>query len=163
MICNRCVQWSTQHTKHTCDWNMCCVCGPDLREHRHEFKCTLDVIFLDLPCLLVCRHLDPLPHDVPQEQICSEHANLPRADTCGCVYELTMYSTHHIYNNTQCMRAGHSHSHMLYMTYKRMHGYALDTLFGCQVGIVASPIRVRPAVEHQAEGIEKLLRTCIHT
>ena len=39
----------------------------------------------------------------------------------------------------------------------------LDTLLGCQVGIVASPIFIRPAVEHQAEGIEKLLRRCIHT
>ena len=52
---------------------------------------------------------------------------------------------------------------MLDMTYRRLHGYAFDTLFGCQVGIVASPKLVRPAVEHQAEGIEELLRTGIHT
>ena len=52
---------------------------------------------------------------------------------------------------------------MLDMTYKWLHAYAFDTLFGCQVGTVASPKLVRPAVEHQAEGIEKLLRTGIHT
>ena len=72
-----------------------------------------------------------------------------------------MHSTHYLYNNTP-MHAGRPLT-PTHARYGIQDGYAFDTLFGCQGGTVASPKLVRPAVEHQAEGIEKLLRAGIHT
>ena len=87
-----------------------CVCGPDLREHHHELEGPFYLWAVDLPILLERRHLAPLPHDVPKVQVRCQHADLPRADTCGMyvgkdVCGWTMYDTHQTYNNAH-MQAG---------------------------------------------------------